>query len=128
MINYLAILVVSIIGYIIPMLWYSEKLFGKSWKKLSGIKDMKPTPKIIIGGFILTIIFNAVIAIIIELTNANDLLGGLFIGFILWLGFIATTLFNPVLYKNSSIKLYLIDAIPMFISMLISGAILGVWR
>lgn len=130
MINYLAVLVASIIGYAIPMIWYSPKLFGKEWQKLSGVnmKDMKPSPAVMIAGFVATIVFNVVLAVVIGYSGVTTFALGAGIGAMLWLGFIATTLLNGVFYQKMPMKLYWINSIPYLISMAIVGGILAVWQ
>ncbi len=46
MVNYLAVLVAAIVGMVVGFIWYSPKVFGKMWMKLSGVnpKD-KPVPE-----------------------------------------------------------------------------------
>ena len=128
MINYVALLVASIVGYIIPMIWYAPPLFGKKWMKYSGIKEMKMNPAIMFGGFIITIIFNGVISWIIGLANITTFVQGMGIGAILWLGFIATSQLDSVLYTKRPVALYWITSIQYLISMVIVGGILAVWQ
>ncbi len=128
MFNYWAILVVSIIGYIIPMIWYSSALFGKEWLRLSKLKSMKPSGGVILVGFITTLIFNAVLALIVAYTGVDTFSQGMAVAFLVWIGFIATTLMGSVLYNKSPVALYLINVTQYLISMLIAGGILAVWR
>ena len=128
MVNFLAILVASIVGYIIPMIWYSKALFGKSWMRYSKIKEMRPTPIVMVSGFIATIIFNIVFAIVITFFGVSDFTSGMLVGFVLWIGFIATTMLNGVLYNKMPAALYLINTVQYLLSMMVVGGILSVWQ
>src|SRR3989338_1910774 len=124
----LAVLVAFIVGYLIPMLWYSKSLFGTSWLKLSGQKSMKPSGSVILVGFIVTVIFNAVLALLITLTGATALEEGIGLAFLLWIGFIFTSKMDSVLYEKKSIKLYWIVTIQYLLSMIAGGIILTLWQ
>lgn len=126
--NYLAILVVSLIGYIIGALWYSPLLFAKVWIKLSKAKGIEMKGSTYILGFISILIFNFVLSIIISYTGASTFVEGMKMGALLWVGFIATTLFGGVLYEKMPMKLYLINSIQYLITMLIASGILAIWN
>jgi hypothetical protein len=42
-VNYLAVLVAALANYVIGMVWYGA-LFGRAWKTLAGVSDMKFAP------------------------------------------------------------------------------------
>ena len=128
MFNYTAILAVSIVGYIIPIIWYAPQLFGKKWMKFAGIKEMKPKPAVMTLGFLITILFNFVIAWIIGLANVTTFIQGMGVGAILWLGFIATNQLDGVLYAKKPMALYWITSIQYLVSMAVVGGILAVWQ
>ena len=128
MVNYIALLVASVVGYIIPMIWYAPPLFGKQWMKYAGIKEMKMSPSVMFFGFIITIVFNFVIAWIVSLANAATFVQGMGIGALLWLGFIATSQLDGVLYVKKPLALYWITSIQYLISMAVVAGILAVWK
>lgn len=132
-VNYTAVVVASVVSMIMGMVWYSKKVFGKQWMKLSGMTDKKIEEakkrgmiKIMFMAFIATIITSIVLANIIKFMRVSDLSGGLFAGFLIWLGFIATNNLNSVLWENKPFKLYYINTGHHLVSMLVMGAILGV--
>jgi hypothetical protein len=51
-INLLAVLVAWIIHVVMNLVWFLPGLFGNEWTRLTG-KEMKPSPKWVIPGFIL---------------------------------------------------------------------------
>ena len=128
MVNYSAILVASIIGYLIPMLWYSPILFGKQWLKLTKMKNMKMSTGVFIVGFVSTLVFNYVLAVIVEYSRSNTFIDGAGIGLLAWFGFIATVSLGGVLYEKMPLSLYWINTIQYLISIVIAGGILSVWQ
>ena len=132
--NYLAVLVASVVSYIIGWLWYSPMLFGNLWMKTMGIKKQdidkskkKGMGKMMLISFITTLITAFVLSYFLNLLNVNDVVGGVVIGFLAWLGFLATTDLGIVLWEGKSFSLYLIKTLQELVSLIIMGAILGVW-
>ncbi len=132
--NYIALLVTAIVGYIIGALWYSPLLFGKLWCKLSGFtkKDMnkaKNDGKMwirYVTMFVSTLIMTAVLAIFTA--GETTFNGGALIGGWIWLGFLATTMLGMVLWNNKPFKLYVVMTGHYLVALVIMGGMLGVWR
>ena len=133
-VNYLAIIVTAIVGYAIGMLWYSPLLFGNIWMNLQGItkKDMakakkKGMGKVMLLGFITTLIMTLVLNYLIGLFGYAVAGDGALLGFWIWLGFLATTMLGIVLWENKPVPLYLINTAHYLVVLVIMGAILGAW-
>ncbi len=125
--NYWAVLVASVISYVIMMIWYSPGLFGKAWMKLTKIKKCVKSANVFIAAFINTIVFNAVLAAIILFTGVYTFWDGLLIGGLVWLGFIVTTMYSGILWEKMPWKLFWINSLSYLLVMLINGGILAVW-
>lgn len=133
--NYLSVFVTTVVAFVIGALWYSPLLFGDAWKKLLKIKvskkemeaAMKGMWKVLIGGFFVTLILVFMLDLFMNFLNVVTLSQGVLLGFLIWLGFLATTMFNIVLYEKKPFKLYLINAGHYLAVLLISGGILAVW-
>lgn len=133
--NLLAVLVSAIIAMAIGALWYSPLLFGKTWMKLMKFseKDIneakkKGMIKSYITSFVSTLIMVYIVGYLIDITDTINLISGAILGILFWLGFIATTMINGVLWKNKPIKLYILNISHYFIVLIIAGIILTVWR
>ena len=133
-VNYLAILVVSIVSFIIGMLWYSPLLFGNVWVKLMGFNEEdikkakeKGMAKNMIVVFISVLVMTYVLAYLIDLLAYSDAGSGAILGFIIWLGFLATSMLGSVLWEGKPAALYLINTSHYLVVLVVSGAILGVW-
>jgi hypothetical protein len=110
------------------MLWY-EKIVQKQWQKLVNLKqkDSKPEGKVLLTAIIQAIVTYTVLAILIQLTQAGTFITGAGIGALIWLGFIATTMLNPVLWLKQPLQLYWINATIYLITLIINGGILAIW-
>ena len=132
-INYLAVLVSAVAGFVIGMLWYSV-LFGKAWMKLSGMdkkkiekERKKGMAKSYAAGFAVLVVMAFVLAHFVDMAEAATVLEGAQAGFWAWLGFVATIMLNKVLWEGKPFKLYLLDAAHYLVVLLAMGSILAVW-
>ena len=111
-VNIISIIVATIVSMFIGMVWYGP-LFGKVWMKLVGMskKEIEKAKKSgMAGTFIMagvsTLLFVYVFSILLKNLAITDLLSGLLWAILLWLGFVCTTLLQPILWENKSPKLF----------------------
>ena len=133
-INYLAVLISTIVGMIIGALWYSPFLFGRAWMSAMKMneKQMKGSMKKGMGknyfiAFIALFVMAYVLAHFVKYLGATDVMGGIGAGFWIWLGFIATIAINSILWEGKSFKLYVINVAHWLLVLAVMGAILAVW-
>jgi len=128
-INYLAVLVATLVAYFFGALWYSSILFGKIWMRALGKgKEELPAPTLpMLISFILTFITALGLAVLINSLGITTFLGGIFIGLFIAIAFIATNTLSEYLYSGTSMKLFWIHAGYRVVYILIMGAILAVW-
>ncbi len=139
--NYLAVLVSAIACFFLGWAWHSKLLFQKAWAKEMGHdkmskkekeKAMKMMPKSLIGNFLALLVTAYVLTHVIQACSAFDrtegIAAGLQAGFFIWLGFVATTLLNTVLWEGRSWKLYFINVGHHLAGLLLMGSILAVWK
>jgi len=128
-INWLAVIVVAIIYFLIHFFWYFPFAFGNLWLKLVG-KEGEPKSKIIRDTIIMiptsfvTILF---IEIMMDLTGMNDIVSALLLTLFLWIGFVATIAINQNNFNDRGIKLFLLEYGFYLIGFLIAGLILAIW-
>lgn len=131
-INYWAVLVAAIAQMIIGFVYYSPAVLGKQWMKWSKMEesDLKAgnMPKVLGYSLVISLVTAYVLAHIIGFSDAQTITMGLQGGFWVWLGFVATTTFNTVLYEKKPFKLYVLNNGYQLISLLVMGAILATWR
>ncbi len=109
-VNYLAILVASLLQFMFGAVWYTP-VFGKVWGKIHGfdkvpkekqLEMMKKMPPLLGMQFVVTIITTVVLAVLLAGTertwNAYALAG------LCWLGFILPTQVSAVLFGGTEPK------------------------
>lgn len=130
--NYLAIVVVAVLNNILGAIWYCKCVFGGSWAKACKIdmpkKKSKSCMKHMIGGFVMSLIMAGAVSCLVVKLDLTMVSEGLKLGFLLWLGFIATSQMCGVIWCKKPLKVYFIDAGFYLLSLFVYGAILSVWR
>src|ERR1700749_1053694 len=121
MINWLAVLVGSIINMALGMLWYGP-LFGKYWMSVTGVSRdaMQNNPsaksamyRSMVTAFILALVQNVILAHTIithvALTAGDSPVAvGMFVSFLIWLGFVLPAHSGVYLWEGKPIKLWFI--------------------
>lgn len=111
-------------------LWYSPALFLKPWLQMTGVTEeqmKRRFPKAIVVDFIGSFLMSFVLVHAIRYADATTALSGLAVGFLNWLGFVAVATIVTVTYEGKPFKFFLLNNGYLLISLLIMGAILGVW-
>lgn len=129
-INLIGVVLGAVSNMVIGAIWYSPMVFGKTWMKLTGITQTeidsgkKQMPKIYSMAFIGALITAYILALIIDLVGASTVGEGLQIGFLVWLGFIATTTLSSVLFEKKKTDLYVLNNGYNLISILVMSVII----
>ena len=138
-VNWLAILVAGIVIFILGGLWYSPILFAKKWIALQNKTEEQMRaeaaganmPLMYASAFITGLIIASAMALVFA-HIANDMqmnaAHGALLGFILWLGFAASTSYATALFSGRPRQLWLIDTAYNLVSFVLAGIILAVWR
>ena len=111
----LPLLLSGISFVLIGILWYSPAIFGETWKKELGLKKDKsgevPGARItMLGSFVLALVMANILNYFINIMGLTEILDSLMLAFVLWIGFVATTLGISILYQRKSVILFLIDS------------------
>jgi hypothetical protein len=132
--NWIAIIVAAVAAQFIGFLWYGP-FFGKVWAELVGYKkkDIEKMRKSNMTGryllyFLCFLISAFVLQNLVGIFGSYTFVDGIGIGFLVWLGFIATISLSAVLFENKPAKLYLLNNLFYLISFIVMGIILTVWR
>ncbi len=134
-INYWALLVSAIATMILGMIWYNPNVFGSAWMRLSGIvmpskEEMKQkgmTASYILA-FIGAIVTSIIISHMLTWTGAVSITDGLLLSFIVWIGFIATSMLGSVLWEGKPWTLYILNAGYQLVSFALTSIILILWK
>ncbi len=132
-INYLAVLVAIIVNMGCGALWYSPPLFAKPWMALNQlteetIREQGSATRGYVVSIIASIVIAFAIAWVAEAAGVNDLAGGIVLGLVASLGFVATTFASSYVFESKPLKHYLINAGYPVVSFTLMGLIIGAWQ
>jgi hypothetical protein len=133
-INILAVIVSAIVTFGIGALWYSPLLFGKQWVEFNAVSPdkveamRKNAPRLYGLSFVCYLVMAAMFAVLLRMTHIEHILGGAKLGFLLWLGFVATVGLTASLYAGRSMKAYALDAGYQLVFLVVMGLILLIWH
>lgn len=136
-INYLAILAAGIASMLVGFVWYSRALFGPAWAKCRGIdmhdpKQSQELQKGMGGVYAATsaasLLSAFALCVLVVRIPAGGVLGGLKLGFLVWLGFTMTVQLTAALFSHKNRTLFFIDTGYQLVCYLVMGAILGGWQ
>ena len=124
-IDLVSVLFASVIYFMLYYVWYSKLLFGKIYSHIiRKIKNNAIYYYFLVYIFILIIsYFIALFEVILKVTTFWD---GVFLGFLIWLGFVAShEVFSVISYKRS-LKLFFLDNLLYLLGlMIVAGIIAG---
>lgn len=131
-VNYIAILVVGVISFLLGALWYSPPLFAKQWMNAIGkteeeLKSGASAMTYVIT-FVVWIIATYVLAVFVHYSGASTFGYGMLAGFLCWFGFFASLSLIMSLFEQKPKQLWLINNSYILVALLISGGILAIWR
>jgi len=134
-IKYPAVIVATLVHYILGGLWYSPLLFGNkflqfiNWspEKVAEIEKQSHTKELAIA-FVTSLVLVYILAHFVQYTKATTAMAGIQTAFWLWLGFIVTTQAATVIFEQRPAGLYLLNIGYQLVGCALAGAILAVWR
>lgn len=123
-INWLAVLLAALAGFIVGGLWYSV-LFAKVWQREAGVTDEQlkhGTVRVFVGSFLLAAVMAVVLAAFIGDGGAGfGALAGLATG----AAWVAAALGVNYLFERRSLTLFAINASYNIVTFTAMGAIIG---
>jgi hypothetical protein len=128
--NWLAILVATVVAFLLGGLWFSPVLFANQWVAALGKtkEEMgKPGPAMAMS-FLTTLITAISISILVHVLNALTMSGGVRLGLLLGIGIYATGTASDYAFTNWPRKLFLIQASYHVIMLVVMTAIIAAWR
>ena len=127
--NYLAILVVTIAGFLLGGVWYGP-LFAKAWMAEVGKTeaDLKGGPAPFVISFVTAFVTAVVLAVLVNTMGISTAGDGIALGLYAGLGFIATGMGSDMAFRGDSVKLWAIQSGYRVAYSVIMGWVLAVWR
>lgn len=132
-INWWAVIAAAIVRLVVGTIWFSPIAFVKPWQQLTGV-----TPESMRKGLGRAVAIDAVLSLIMSFillhavmyaTGLNPTLwSGVGVGVLNWLGFVLATHLPLWAYENRSLKLISIGTGSNLVSMILMGALFGLWH
>lgn len=125
--NWIAILISTVLAGGLGAFWYSEKAFGPIWLAERGLDANAVGPAgPAIGGSIASCFVAALsLAMLITGLEAFGVARGLGVGALVGFGVVAMAMLSQALFENWSLRYYLIQAGYRVIYLLLTGAVYG---
>ncbi len=125
-IDLLTVFIAAVLNMVIGFFWYSKWLFGPTWMKLRQLgEEARPGKVTLFYAFIVSLVIAYFLAFFEAYLGVTTVTDGMFIGFCLWLGFVATTQISCVIWCKESFRLFLLDTGCKLLSFLVMGGVIG---
>lgn len=126
--NWWAILVATVAAFALGWLWYGP-LFGEAWLKAVGktAEEIEPSPRPFVITFFTTLLTCIVLAALMNGLDMMSLTGGIALGAMTGIGFIAASQASDTAFCGWGMPLFLILSGYRVVFNILMGAILGVW-
>ncbi len=134
-VNYLALLVATVLAFALGALWYSNLMFARPWlaaqelteAELKERQEGKSMPLMFGLTFLAWLVTGYVLAHMVDYTGAITWMDGMQTAFWLWLGFVVTATLIHGLFEFRDVRLYAVNLGYHLVGLLIMGAILAAW-
>lgn len=128
--NWLSVIVATLVYFILGALWYSNALFAQTWMRLRNIsKDDidEPNPIIFLYSFILQFIAVISLALFMQAMQVDSAANGALVGFGAGAGFVFTLAGTTGIFTENPLKLHLLDNGYHVVGLILAGLVLGWW-
>jgi hypothetical protein len=128
--NWIAIIVAAIAAFGVGAAWYGV-LFSKQWLAAVGKTEAEiranatPVPYVVSG--VASIVMAAVLSALMHALAQATIAGGLWLAFLIWLGFVLTTMAVNNGFAQQKRELLVIDSGHWLAVLLVIGLILGIF-
>lgn len=134
-VNYLAVFVAAISSMVVGSIWYGP-LFGKMFMQESGMdkwskekqNEMKKNMWMsYVGQFVASLVMFYVLSGLVSGFYHMSLTGGMLTGLIVWIGFVVPVKLGDLLWGGTK-KMFFLTTGNMLVTLLVAGAIIGMWK
>lgn len=130
-VNYLAVIVAAILAVVIGFIYYAPQVMGNRWMSYLGTTRAQlgnPEPTGMAAGVVASLL-NAWVLALLSLNLGGATIGdGAMLGFLCWLGFMATITAAEVAFLKQKWGLWLLNNIHNVVVQIVMGAIVTVWK
>ena len=129
-INWLAVVVATVIAFAVGATWYSKTMFGRAWMEEVGLTEESAKsanmPLMFGGTFVLQ--FLAMTALDAILGSDSTWRNGLELGLLIGVFWVATAYGITYLFEQRTMRLFMINAGYYVVLFAVVGTLLGYWH
>jgi hypothetical protein len=133
-INYIAVLLATLSSMVVGSIWYTPKVFGNRWMKLTGVtpsgdaKDaVAPILVTLVVSFITAWVLAGATFIAQSFYGGSFLVNALVTAVILWAGFTAARFITHDAFDKRPASLTVLNIAHELVTVLVMALIIGVW-
>lgn len=115
-VNYVAVVVATVASMVLGMVWYSNALFGKQWRKMNGISDAEAKKmqkegmaKPMAIGFVSMLLNAWILAVLMGWFGTTEFAEMAMVAFWMWLGFSFAQSLGTVAWERKAWGLLVIN-------------------
>lgn len=130
-INYLAVIVATVVAMVIGFAWYSPQVFGKRWMGYLGTTQAQlgnPGPTGMAVGVVSALLNAWVLAVLAMNLGGTTIGDGVKLGLLCWLGFMATITAAQISFEKKPWGLWAVNNGHNLIVQILMAAIVTAWR
>ncbi len=128
--NWISVIVATLVYFVLGAIWYSPVLFGNIWMKLRDLNPEtmeQPNPIIYLYSFILQFIAVVSLALFITALGVDSAGNGALIGFGAGAGFVFSLAGTTGIFTEIPMKLHFLDNGYHVVGLVLAGLVLGMW-
>lgn len=125
--NWLGIILATSTAVVISVLWYSDFMFGKEWRRVTKLKDKEFKDNLllsIVGLVVISFVSAFVLKRFIVIAAPASILEAIRLSVWVWIGFVATYGLSNTLFEKRSYELSVINLSNHLVTLTIMAAIL----
>ena len=130
--RHLAVWIAAFVFFVLGAIWYSAlsgqwlAAIGKTTQQMAADQGGSPLPFVI--GFVAIVVMCYTLAWLIERLHVTTLAGGMGLGVLIALGFIAANLALNYGFEWRNMTLWVINVVYATVGLAVTGAIIGGWK
>ena len=134
-VNYVGVLVATVLAMVVGFLWYSPMMFAKQWMKLMGLtaESLKSKQKEMgkmyalsfVAALVMAYVLFHVMAMSMNFFHYDKLMTGLTSAFWMWLGFVMPVQMTDTIFGGKKWMLFAINTGHQLVSLLAMGLVMG---
>ena len=126
--NWLAVIVATLVYFFIGFLWYADFAFGKQYREATGQEEgTNPDPIAIVVNVVAWFLAAVALALVAKGIGADTWDDGLVLGLVVGIGFVLTHVVADIFYTKRPKSLLWILGAYNVIGITVMGIILGAW-